>query len=40
MAISPKLPSMNQLLNLVIALAIVSFVFKLMPENYRQYFRI
>lgn len=40
MAISPKLPSLNQLLSLAIALAVLSFVLRLLPENIKSLFRI
>lgn len=41
MAISPKLPTINQLITLMIALAVISIVFKnVVPEQYRAYFRI
>lgn len=35
-----KLPTINQLISLLIALAIISFVMKLMPENIKALFRI
>jgi len=40
MAISPKLPTINQILTLMIALVIIGFVVKMLPDQYRQYFRI
>jgi len=35
-----KVPSVNQLLTLAIAMLVLSFVMKLLPENIRQLFRI
>jgi len=40
MAISPKIPSLNQLLTLVIAIAIIFFVMRMAPESIKQYFRV
>ena len=34
-----SLPSPQYLLNIVIALAIIAFVFKMLPARYTQYFR-
>ena len=35
-----KVPSVNQLITLAIAMLVLSFVMKLLPENIRQLFRI
>ena len=40
MAISPKLPTLNQLITLTIALAIVMFALRMAPESIKQYFRV
>lgn len=40
MAISPKLPTINQILTLAIALVVISFVVKLLPTNVQNLFRI
>jgi hypothetical protein len=40
MAISPKLPTINQILTLAIALAVISFVVKLLPTNVQNLFRV
>lgn len=40
MAISPKIPSLNQLLTLAIALAILFFILKFVPESVKQFFRV
>lgn len=40
MAISPKLPSLNQLITLAIALAILFFILRFVPENIKQFFRV
>lgn len=34
------LPSINYFLSLLIALAILSFVFKMLPSRYTQYFKL
>ena len=34
-----SLPTLQYLLSFVIALAIISFVFKMLPARYTQYFR-
>ena len=40
MAISPKLPTVNQLITLMISLVIIGFAVKMLPEQYRAYFKI
>lgn len=35
-----KLPSINQLVSMAIAIAILFFLVKLLPENVRQFFRV
>jgi len=35
-----KVPSVNQLITLAIAMLVLSFVMKLLPENIRSLFRI
>ena len=40
MAISPKLPSLNQLITLGIALAILFFIIGFMPETVKRFFRV
>lgn len=40
MAVSPKLPNVNQLLNLAIGLAILFLVLGFMPESIKKFFRV
>jgi len=40
MAISPKLPTVNQLLTLMIALAIIFFALSYAPESIKKWFRL
>ncbi len=40
MAISPKLPTINQLITLTIALGIVMFALRFAPENIKSFFRV
>lgn len=40
MAISPKLPSVNQLITLAIALAILFLILRFLPENVKTWFRV
>ena len=38
--ISPKLPSVNQIITLMIAMVIISFVVKMLPSSVQNLFRI
>ena len=40
MSISPKLPTINQIITLAIALVIISVVVKFLPANIQAWFRI
>jgi len=40
MAVDIKLPNLNQLITLAIALIILMFVLKLLPENVKTLFRV
>ncbi|MFZ2146953.1 MAG: hypothetical protein WAV28_07015 [Sedimentisphaerales bacterium] len=40
MAIKPTIPSVNQILNLAIALLIMFLILRFLPENIKQYFRV
>lgn len=40
MGIGLKVPTVNQIITLMIALVIIGFVVKMLPEHYRAYFRI
>jgi hypothetical protein len=40
MAISPKLPNFNQLLNLAIGLAILFLILGFLPESIKKFFRV
>lgn len=40
MAISPKPPTINQLITLVIAWVIIVFIVKMLPTNVQNFFRI
>lgn len=40
MSISPKIPTVNQILTVAIALVIIGFAIKLLPAQYQQYFRV
>jgi len=40
MSISPKIPTLNQIITLMIALAVISFVVKLLPANIQNLFRV
>lgn len=40
MGLSPKLPTLNQLITLTIALAIIMFAMRFAPESIKQYFRV
>ena len=40
MALSPKLPTLNQLITLAIAMAIIMFALRFAPENIKSFFRV
>ena len=40
MAISPKLPSINQLITLAIAMVILFFLIGFLPESIKRFFRV
>ena len=40
MGLSPKLPTINQIITLMIALVIISFAVKMLPANVQNLFRI
>jgi hypothetical protein len=40
MSLSPKLPTINQLITLAIALVVISFVVKMLPVSVQNLFRI
>lgn len=40
MAISPKLPNFNQLLNLAIGMAILFLIIGFLPESIKKFFRV
>lgn len=40
MGLALKPPTLNQIITLMIALVIIGFVVKMLPEQYRAYFRV
>ena len=40
MGLSPKVPTVNQIITLMISLIVISFVVKLLPSNIQQLFKI